>query len=88
MLQGWAYGMCIRAALGMHSRGKELRLLNDMMKCLGVSLQQGDVLLAMEDYSAATKINPALTEALFRHALHHFNKQLVSFISSMAYQTR
>ena len=33
------------------------------------------MLLAMEDYSMATKINPTKTEALFRHGIHYFNNK-------------
>ena len=40
-------------------------------------LQRGEMLLAMEDYSMATKINPTKTEALFRHGFHYFNNKCV-----------
>ena len=39
--------------------------------------QRGEMLLAMEDYSMATKINPTKTEALFRHGFHYFNNKCV-----------
>ena len=41
-----------------------------------LTIQRG-MLLAMEDYAMATKINPQKTEALFRHGLHYFNNKSV-----------
>ena len=35
----------------------------------------GDMLLAMEDYSAVHKLNPVRTDALLRRALYNYNKK-------------
>ena len=37
--------------------------------------QRGETLLAMEDYSQATKLMPSKTVALFKHGCHYFNNQ-------------
>ena len=46
-----------------------------------ILLQLGESLLAQKDYAACLQIHPANTVALFKHALLHFNGQLVVFFS-------
>ena len=38
-------------------------------------LQRGEMLLAMEDYAAASKLEPSRTDSLLKHGLHYFKNQ-------------
>lgn len=40
-----------------------------------IVLVLGDLLLAMEDYSAVVRINPARTDALEKRAIYHFGRR-------------
>lgn len=61
------------ALLRQHFMVYPLRIYIFHSVCSSVySLQRGDMLLAMEDYSMATKIDPTKTEALYRHGQHYF----------------
>jgi Tfp pilus assembly protein PilF len=37
--------------------------------------QRGEMLLALEDYSISTKLNPTMTDGLLKHGLYYFKNE-------------
>ena len=69
----WSHVLKILNNLNNSSSESSKVLVSDCMPLW--CWQRGEMLLAMEDYAMATKINPQKTESLFRHGLHYFNNK-------------